>query len=113
AKRFHARTGADGRFAISGLPRRGRVTLQPGDGFVLAPGSAGALALAAGAQNEIGVLVAVRPASVRIRVLDRASGKPAESVEVLAIPRSSSPLLSLERPSELFDQQRHLESRTD
>jgi hypothetical protein len=84
---FQARTDADGRFSLPGLPREGQFTLKLGDGLRLAPGSVGPIRLRDADRQPTGILVAVRPGQVRVRVLDRITGKPAANLGVQLVPR--------------------------
>jgi hypothetical protein len=78
------RTDSAGRFAIAGLPSQGRISLAPGEGLVLAPGSTGPVQLlAAAGGQDIGILVVSPTGRIRVHVTDRTSGRPAGGVGVL------------------------------
>src|SRR5207253_2638507 len=81
AQLYRARTDAAGSFTLSGLPRDGKVTLQAGDGLMLAPGSAQPIELRPAAETDAGIMIAVRPARIQVRVLDQRTGRPAPQVE--------------------------------
>lgn len=80
---FKSKTSSDGRFSIAGLPRGSTVKLNIGGGLQLAPGSAGSVDLTVrDKQISAGVLAAMKPASLRITLVDHTTGKPVVSFPI-------------------------------
>jgi 5-hydroxyisourate hydrolase-like protein (transthyretin family) len=79
---YQAVTDASGRFTLNGVPNHCYASFALGNGLHLASGSMSPLDLGQTAHEDAGILVAAQSGGLKVRVLDRATGKPVPNVMI-------------------------------
>jgi hypothetical protein len=80
---YGAKTDAEGRFTLTGLPRVGQMTLALGGGYILGPGSLGPVELGTAERQDIGALAAGRPGLLKVQLTDERTRRAGSNVSML------------------------------